>query len=154
MLNGRELFSNSLSIGPAQTVTRRAIRMPPITSHSVTAWSNYIPVFLTDILRFGGDASCLLPVGVCIDAYVMMGSYVLCVNSLITHLQLKKMSVIYESAHVAITFQQLEMGSITTPNQLISNIRTRYIFQGVFLRKISAILPICIMKKIKSGSSV
>ena len=56
------------------------------------------------------------------DAYVMIGSYV----SLITHLQLKKMSVIYQSTHVAITFQLLEMCSITTPNQTISNIRTRY----------------------------
>ena len=68
------------------------------------------------------------------------------VNSLITHLQLKKMSVIYESGHVTITFQYLEMSSITTPNQLISNILARYIFQGVFLGKKSAILPICIMK--------
>ena len=59
----------------------------------------------------------------------------MCVNSLITHLQLKKMSAIYKSAHVAITFQQLEMGSITTPNQLISKIQTRYIFQGVFFKK-------------------
>ena len=32
------------------------------------------------------------------------------VNSLITHLQLKKISVIYQSAHVAITFQLLETG--------------------------------------------
>ena len=38
------------------------------------------------------------------------------------------MSVIYQSAHVAITFQLLEMSSITTPNQTISNIRTRYKF--------------------------
>ena len=51
-----------------------------------------------------------------------------CVISLITHLQLKKMLVIYQSAHVAITFQILEMSSITTPNQTISNIRTRYKF--------------------------
>ena len=51
-----------------------------------------------------------------------------CVNSLITHLQLKKMSVIYQSAHVAITFQLLEMSSITTPNKTILNIRTRYKF--------------------------
>ena len=51
-----------------------------------------------------------------------------CVNSLITHLQLKKKSVIYQSAHVAITFQLLEMSSITTPNQTISNICTRYKF--------------------------
>ena len=49
----------------------------------------------------------------------------LCLNSLITHLQLKKMSIIYQSAHVAITFQLLEMSSITTPNQTISNIHTR-----------------------------
>ena len=49
---------------------------------------------------FGGDASCLLPVSMYIDAYVMIGSYVL----LITNLQLKKMSVIYQSAHAAITF--------------------------------------------------
>ena len=70
------------------------------------------------------------PVGVCIDAYVMMCSYVLClrVNSLITHLQLKKMSVKYQSAYVVITFQLLAMSSITTPNQTISNIRTRYKF--------------------------
>ena len=51
-----------------------------------------------------------------------------CVNSLTTHLQLKKMSVIYQSTHVATTFQLLEMSSITTPNQTISNIRTRYKF--------------------------
>ena len=49
-----------------------------------------------------------------------------CVNSLITPLKLKKMSVIYQSAHVAITFQLLEMISITTPNQTISNIRTSF----------------------------
>ena len=48
------------------------------------------------------------------------------VNSLFTHLQLKKMSVIYQSSHVAITFQLLEMSSITTPNQTILNTRTRY----------------------------
>ena len=54
--------------------------------------------------------------------------YLVPVNSLITHLQLMKMSVIYQSGHVAITFQLLEMSSITTPNQTISNIRTRYKF--------------------------
>ena len=41
------------------------------------------------------------------------------VNSLITHLQLKKMSIIYQSAHAAITFQLLKMSSITTPNQTV-----------------------------------
>ena len=50
------------------------------------------------------------------------------VDSLITHLQLKKMLVIIQSAHVAITFQLLEMSSITTPNQIISNIHSRYKF--------------------------
>ena len=40
----------------------------------------------------------------------------LCVHSLITRLQLKKMSVMYESAHVAITFQLLEISSIATSN--------------------------------------
>ena len=40
----------------------------------------------------------------------------------ITHLQLKKMSVIYQSAHVPITFQLLKMSSISTPNQTLSNI--------------------------------
>ena len=58
------------------------------------------------------------------------------VNSLVTHLQLKKMSVMFESAHVAITFQLLEMSSITTPNQTISNICTRYIFQRFFQENI------------------
>ena len=62
------------------------------------------------------DFFCLLPVGVCIDAYVTIRSYVLCFHSLITRLQLKKMSVMYESAQVAITFQLLEISSIATPN--------------------------------------
>ena len=44
------------------------------------------------------------------------------VNSLIRHVQLKKMSAIYESAHVAITLQLLEMSSITTSNQTMSTI--------------------------------
>ena len=39
-----------------------------------------------------------------------------CVHPLITRLQLKKMSVMYESAHVAITFQLLEIISIATSN--------------------------------------
>ena len=56
------------------------------------------------------------------------------VNSLITHLQLKIISVMYQSAHVAITFQLLEMSSITTPNQTISDIRTRYIFKEIYWR--------------------
>ena len=73
----------------------------------------------------------------CIDAYFDDWQLCLvCVNSLITHLKLKKMSVMYESAHVAITFQLLEMCSITTPNQTTLNIRTRYIFQSFFRKNI------------------
>ena len=71
-----------------------------------------------------------------------------CVNSLITHLQLKKMSAICQSAHVAITFQLLEMSSITThPTKQFRILAQGTSFQG-------KILPICIMKKFKSGSSV
>ena len=75
---------------------------------------------------------CLHSVGVCIDAYVMIRSYVLCVHSLITRLQLKKMSVMYESAHDAVTFHLLEMSSITTPNQKLFRIFAKGIFFKVF----------------------
>ena len=54
----------------------------------------------------------------------------------------------YEPAHVAITFQLLEMSSITTPNQPNSNISTRYIFKGFFKGKYRQFLLIYIMKKI------
>ena len=40
--------------------------------------------------------------------------------------QTKEMSVIDENAHVAVRLQLLEMSSITTPNQTISNLCTRY----------------------------
>ena len=54
----------------------------------------------------------------------------------------------YECAHDAITFQLLEMSSITTPkSETIWNIRTMYIFKG-FLEKILTILRSFIMKKI------
>ena len=46
-----------------------------ILSNSVTAWSNYIPAFLTVMYRNVGVF--LLPVGVYIDSYVTIGSYVL-----------------------------------------------------------------------------
>ena len=72
----------------------------------------------------------------------------MCVHSLITRLQLTKMSVMYESAHVAITFQLLEISSIATHNQKQFRIFAQGTFFKVFLGKISAILPICIMKKI------
>ena len=43
---------------------------------------------------------------------------------------------VIKSAHVAITFQLLEMSSITTPDQTISNISTRYNFQFFFRENI------------------
>ena len=63
-------------------------------------------------------------------AYVTICSYVLCVHSLITRLQLKKMSVMYESAHDAISFHLLEMSSIITPNQK----QFRMFSQGTFFK--------------------
>ena len=62
----------------------------------------------------------------CIDAYVTIHSSVLCVHSLITRLQLKKMSVINESARDAITFHLLEMSSITTQFRIFA--------QGTFFK--------------------
>ena len=74
---------------------------------------------------------------------------------LITYLQLltredtvaKEMSVIDEPAHVSVGLQLLEMSSITTPNQTISNVCTFLILvhfsKSSFLGKILAILPIC-----------
>ena len=54
----------------------------------------------------------------------------MCVHLLITRLQLKKMSVMYESAHDAITFHLLEMSSITTHNQK----QFRIFAQGTFFK--------------------
>ena len=63
---------------------QRTITMSRIFSHSATAWDNYIAAFLT-VTNFRGDACerffCLLPVGVCIDAFVTIRSYVLCVST-------------------------------------------------------------------------
>ena len=58
----------------------------------------------------------------------------MCVHSLITRLQLKKMSVMYESAHVAITFQLLEISSIATPNWKQFRIFAQGTFFQVFFR--------------------
>ena len=90
----------------------------------------------------------------CIDAYVTFRSYVLCVHSLITRLQLKKKSVMYESVHDAITFHLLQMRSITTPNQKQFQIFAQGTFFKVFLGKMSAILRSCIMEKNQSGSNL
>ena len=55
---------------------------------------------------------------------------IVCVHSLITCLQLKKMSVMYESAHDAITFHLLKMSSISEHNQ-----KQFWIFaQGTFFK--------------------
>ena len=56
-------------------------------------------------------------------------------NSLITHLQLKKMSVMYEFAYVAITFQLLEMSSITTPSLTNFEYSHKVHFSKSFFRK-------------------
>ena len=62
------------------------------------------------------------------------------VNSLITHLQLQKMLIKYQSAHVAITFHFYHN---TQPN-IFEYLHKVQVFQG----KKSGILPICIMKQI------
>ena len=61
-------------------------------------------------------------------AFVMIGSYISSVSTNYTFATVykgrhtKEMSVIDEPAHVAVRLQLLEMSSITTPNQTISNI--------------------------------
>ena len=78
----------------------------------------------------------------------------MCVHSLITHLQLKKMSVMYESVHVAITFQLLEMSSITIPNQKQFRILAQGTFiKGFFRENISDFTNLH-NEKIQSGSYV
>ena len=79
-------------------------------------------------------------------AYVTIGSYTSRVSTNYTFAivykgrHTKEMSVIDEPAHVAVRLQLLEMGSIATPNQTISNVCTRYtIFKSSFLGKILAI---------------
>ena len=81
-----------------------------------------------------------LPVGVCIDvnfilAYVTIGSYISSVSTNYTFATVykgrhtKEISVIDVPGHVAVRLQFLEMSSITTPNQTILNVCTRYISQ-------------------------
>ena len=65
-------------------------------------------------------------------AYVMIGSYISRVSTnfifaiVYEGRHTKEMSAIDEPAHVAVRLQLLEMSSITTPNQTISNVCTRY----------------------------
>ena len=65
-------------------------------------------------------------------AYVTNGSYIWRVSTNYTFATVymgrhtKEMSVIDEPVHVAVRLQLLEMSSITTPNQTISNVCTRY----------------------------
>ena len=62
---------------------------------------------------------------------------IVCVHSLITRLQLMKISVMYESAHDAITFHLLEMSSITTHNQKQFRISAQgTFFKGYFTENI------------------
>ena len=78
-----------------------------------------------------------LPIGVCIDVNFSclldkFGSYISRVSTNYTFAivykgrHTKEMSVIDEPAHVAVRLQLLEMSSITTPYQIISNVCTRY----------------------------
>ena len=66
----------------------------------------------------------------------------------------KEMLVIDETVHVAARLQLLEMSSITTPNQTISNVCTRYSFQRALFRKNMAILPIFDHEKKRYGNCV
>ena len=61
----------------------------------------------------------------------------MCVHSLITRLQLKKMSVMYESAHVAITFQLLEISSMQHPTRNNFEYSHKVHFSKVFKENIS-----------------
>ena len=74
---------------------------------------------------------CLLPVGVCIDVYVMIRSYVLCVCPLInytlaTEENVPNVRVCACCNHFPITWNKFYRN---TQLETISNIRTRYIFQ-------------------------
>ena len=141
-----EHFSNSLSIEPAQTVAWQAIKNVPnivslshcweqlysyiFKSYVKTYMSWYLVEMHVKVHGFKTFFVCFLWAVVCFlwaVCWCVHDDWQLClvrVNSLITHLQLKKMSVMYESVHVAITWNE-----------------------RVFLGKISVILLICIMKK-------
>ena len=77
----------------------------------------------------------------------MIRSHVLCVHSLITRLQLKKMSVMYEYARDAITFHLLEISSITTPKQKQFRIFAQGTFFKGFFRENIGDFTECIMGK-------
>ena len=118
-----------------------AIKMSRILSHSATAWNKilYSCIFNSYLKKrlmwkFFWFTSCRCVYWcVCDDSQLCL----VCVHSLITRLQLKKMSVMYESAHDAITFQLLEMSSITTPNQKKFRIFAQgTLFKGVFRENI------------------
>ena len=74
-------------------------------------------------------------------AYVTIGSYISRVSTNYTFATVykgrhtKEMSVIDEPAHIAVRLQLLEMSSITTPNQTISNVCTRYNILRALFRK-------------------
>ena len=109
-------------------------------------------IWLQTVLSFS------LPVGVFIDVnfiltFVTIGSNSLLMSTNYTFatiykgIHTKVTSVIDEPVHVAVGLQLLEMSSITTPNQTISNVCTRYIFQrALFLGKTLVILSILDIK--------
>ena len=91
----------------------------------------------------------LSPVSVCIDidfilAYEAIDSHVSRMSTYYTFATVhKEMSVMDECAHVAVRLQLLEMSSITTLIQTISNVCTWYIFQSSFWEKYWVILLMC-----------
>ena len=89
-------------------------------------------------------------------AYVTIGSYISRVSTNYTFATVyrgrhtKEMSVIDEPAHVAVRLQLLEMSlsSITTLNQTISNVCTRYnILRALFRKNIGDFYRSATMKK-------
>ena len=94
-------------------------------------------------------------------AYVTIGSYNSRVSTNYTFAivymgrHTKEMSVIDEPAHVAVRLQLLQMSFITTSNQTISNVCTRYnILRALFKEKYWRFLPICDNEKIQYDNCV
>ena len=86
-------------------------------------------------------------------AYVTIGSYISRVSTNYTFAIVDKgrytenMSVIGEPGHVAVRLQLLEMSSITTPNQTISNVCTRYNILRALLKNIGDFYRYATMKR-------
>ena len=121
--------------------------MSRILSHSVTTWNNCIPAFLTAIDEV--HVNCFVNfLSACVLMRTWRFTVMTCVCPLInyklaTEENVHNVRVFARCNHFPITWNEFYHN---TQPETISNIWTRYIFQ-MFLGKISAILPICIMKK-------